>query len=192
MSSEKFKSLDDIKKDVEEKKKEDSRFTWEKASKLLSSWKEFIKQGCVDEEVYKHRRSVCEGIPGKVPPCKHNFLREKDNRRFCGSCGCGHRELATLYIEGKEINEDPSIRLWMPKSNCPIGAHHDSEGTGSFKHVGGRLKQIAKFAKESLKEIGRFAGTSQEEAVEFTQKEIEGNASSDSEMEEIVKHMEQE
>ena len=185
-----FKTKEEINKEAQEKMEEESRFTWEKATKMLSSFKDFISHGCVSEEVYKDRRAKCEGIPGETEPCEFNFLRESDNRVFCGSCGCGQRPMATLYIKGKEWKDDNSVRLWMPKSNCPKELHKDEEGTGTFKPVGGKLRQLANFAKASIEEVGRFTGTTSDEAVLIAQGEIESNVNDDDDFEKLVEYME--
>jgi hypothetical protein len=189
---EKFKTLEETLSLIKQKRIEDSKFSWEKASTLLSSWKELMKEGCVSEDTYLKRRRACEGIPGMTDPCPNNYLREKDGKHFCGSCGCGHREMATLYLEGTPMEDDKSIRLWMPTPNCPKGLHKESEGTKNWKPIGGKLKQLAKLAKASLDEIGRFMGTPQEDAVKLTQAVIEDNIETESEVNEIVKIMEQE
>jgi len=187
-----FKSLEDTQVQIKERRVEESKFTWEKASSLLSSWKILMKEGCISEENYLKRRRACEGIPGMTDPCPNNYLREKDGKHFCGSCGCGHREMATLYVEGEPLEKDTSIRLWMPTANCPKGLHKDAEGEKTWKPIGGKIKQLAKLAKAALSEIGRFSGTSQDDAVVLAQSVIEDNTESESEINDIVKIMEKE
>jgi len=188
----KFKTFDEWGEYLTQKQKEDSTFTWEKASKLLSSWKSLMKEGCVSEEVYLKRRRACEGIEGMTDPCPDNYLREKDGKHFCGSCGCGHREMAVLYVKGTPPEQEKSIRLWMPQSNCPKGLHKDEEGTKNWKPVGGKIKQLAKLAKASLSEIGRFVSTEQDEAVRLTQAVIEENIDKEEDLDAVVQAMEYE
>mgnify|MGYP003119921143 CR=1 FL=1 len=187
-----FKTLEELQKSIAKKREEDSKFSWEKASKMLGSWKKMMKEGCVSEEAYLKRRRVCEGIEGMTDPCPNLYLRESDGKYFCGSCGCGHRDMAVLFIKGKEVKEDRSIRLWMPDNNCPKDLHKDEEGTGNFKPIGGKLKQLASLAKASLKEISNFVGTTQEDAVVLAQSVIEENVSSSEEVDQIVELIENE
>ncbi len=192
MNIEKFKSYDELTAFLKEKRIEDTKFSWKKASKLLSSWKSLMKNGCVSEEVYLKRRRMCEGISGMTDPCPSNFLRKSDKKRFCGSCGCGHRDMAVLYVDGVDFQEDKnSIRLWMPESNCPKGLHKDEKGTKTWKPIGGKIKQLAKLAKACLSEIGRFVGTEQEDAVNFTQEVIEENLDKPEEVDLVIEAMEE-
>jgi hypothetical protein len=186
----KFKTAEQLKKSLEEQRIENSKFTWEKASKLLTSWKTLMKEGCVSEETYLKRRRACEGIKDLTDPCPNLFLKRDTNQYFCGSCGCGHRDMSVLFVHGKDIKKDKTIRLWMPTSNCPKELHKDAEGTGSLKPVGGKLKQLASLAKAALSEIGRFVETSQSDAVEYTQEIIEEHVSSEKEIEKVVEYME--
>ena len=187
-----FRTLEELQSDILKKREEDSKFTWSKASKMLGSWKKMMKEGCVSEDTYSKRRRICEGIQGMTDPCPNLYLREEDGKYFCGSCGCGHRDMAVLFIKGKELKDDNSIRLWMPDNNCPKNLHKDDKGTGNFKPIGGKLSQLASLAKASLSEITNFVGTSQEDAVVLAQSVIEENVSSSEEIDEIVELMENE
>ena len=189
--TDKFKTFEEWGTYLSEKRREESTFTWEKATKLLSSWKGLMKEGCISEEDYLKRRRACEGIEGMTDPCPRNYLRERDGKHFCGSCGCGHRDMAILYVDGVPVEEDKdSIRLWMPEANCPLGLHKDAPGTKNWKPIGGKIKQLAKLAKASLSEIGKFVSTEQDEAVRLTQAVIEENIDNEGDLDAVVQEME--
>jgi hypothetical protein len=163
---------------------EQNQFTIEKATQLLQSFSGLMKNGCVSLEVYKERRTACEG-------CEHNQERPRDKKRFCGSCGCGTRDLAALYDPTVELAEDKSVRLWMPKSNCPKGLHKDESGTGNFEPVGGRIKQLVAFTKATLAEaIGTANPDDQLAIVSATAEAVKEVAQSEEEIDEVTKEME--
>ena len=166
-----------IKNIMEEK---NTNFTIDKATALLKSFSGLMKDGCVSKEVYESRRSACES-------CDQNQKRQSDNAHFCGSCGCGARPMATLYIEGVPIEEDHSVRLWMPKSNCPKSIHKDEVGTKNFKPVGGRIKQLKEFTLSTLYEaIGQSGKDDKLESVDSTVSIIQSVAESENEMDELA------
>ena len=159
---------------------ENNKFTIEKATALLQSFSGLMKNGCVSREVYYERRKHCEG-------CDQNNVRQADKRHFCGGCGCGARPMAALYIEGVPLEEDHSVRLWMPKSNCPKGLHKDEAGTGSFKEVGGRMKQLKEFTLSTLNEAMGAPGKDDKlEPVNATVEIVESVASSEEEMDQLA------
>lgn len=134
----------------------DAGFSLQKANKFLRAWALMMKHGAVDEEVYRYRRGICEGVEGVNPPCPHNA----DNglgERYCNQCGCGNRRYATLYIEGKPDGE--TERLWMPDPQCPVLAMRPMPGSGSLKAVGGRLKQMGKLLLAGKDEIMKRKAT---------------------------------
>jgi hypothetical protein len=124
---------------------EENKFTINKATELLQSFSGLMKDGCVSRDIYNERRKLCES-------CDQNNINQSTKKHFCGGCGCGARPMAALYIEGVPVEEDHSVRLWMPKSNCPKNLHKDERGTGSFKEVGGRMKQLKEFTLSTLAE----------------------------------------
>jgi hypothetical protein len=130
---------------------QDNKFTISKATELLKNFSDLMINGCVSRSVYDSRRSACE-------TCEFNQRRASDGSHFCGSCGCGARKLATIYIEGVPVEEDHSPRLWMPKSNCPKDLHSDEKGTGDFKPIGGKLKQLKEFTIATLAEAAGASG----------------------------------
>ena len=139
-----------------------------------------MKQGCVSEEAYNSRRNTCEG-------CPKNQIRQRDGAHFCGGCGCGARPMATLYVERIPQDEDHSIRLWMPLSNCPDGLHKDEPGTGSCARVGGRMKQLKDLTMTALLEITGIQGMDKDlEYINSTVKIVETVVETDEEMEELV------
>ena len=164
----------------------DTSFSLKKATALLQSFSGLMKNGCVSLDVYKQRRSSCEG-------CDQNQVRPKDGKRFCGSCGCGSRDLAALYDPSVELDKDTSPRLWMPTSNCPKGLHSDSEGTKNFSPVGGRMKQLIAFTRTALYEV---AGNAKEEekleAANITSKMIGDVAESEEEIDALTKELDAE
>ena len=163
---------------------EETKFTIEKATQLINSFSGLMKGGCVSLEVYKARRSACEA-------CEHNQERPRDKKRFCGSCGCGTRDLAALYDPTVELEKDSSIRLWMPKSNCPKDLHTDEPGTGDFTPVGGRIKQLVAFTKATLAEaLGTSKPDETAEAVSATADAVKEVALSEEEIDEVTKEME--
>jgi len=165
---------------------EDNKFTIKKATQLLQSFSGLIKDGCVNEAVYKDRRLHCEG-------CDKNQIRQSDKAHFCGGCGCGARPFATLYVEGKPLEEDESVRLWMPKSNCPKDLHKDEKGTGSLKPVGGRLKQLREFAIATMSEaMGRSGAEDKLEWVNATSDIVEDVVESEEELNELAQVLEKE
>jgi hypothetical protein len=164
---------------------QDNGFTIGKATELLQSFVGLMKDGCVSREVYDQRRSACEG-------CEFNQKRASDGAHFCGSCGCGARDLAKLYIEGTPVDEDHSLRLWMPKSNCPKDFHKDEPGTGNFKPVGGRLKQLKNLTIATMSEaVGHSGADDKLEYINKTADIIESVVTDDSEMEELEKSLEE-
>jgi hypothetical protein len=163
---------------------EENKFTIAKATQLLQSFSGLMKDGCVSLEVYQSRRSACEG-------CEHNQERPRDKKRFCGSCGCGTRDLAALYDPTVSLADDKSVRLWMPKSNCPKGIHKDELGTGDFSPVGGRIKQLVAFTKATLAEaVGSSNADDQLDAVSATADAVKDIAKSEEEIDEVAKEME--
>lgn len=162
---------------------ENNKFTIEKATALLQSFSGLMKSGCISREKYDERRKHCEG-------CDQNNVRQADKRHFCGGCGCGARPMAALYIEGVPLEEDHSVRLWMPKSNCPKGLHVDEEGTGSFKEVGGRIKQLKEFTLATLSEAMGAPGKDDKlEPVNSTVEIVEAVSSGEQEMDELAEIM---
>ena len=158
---------------------QDTNFTIEKATELLQAFAGLMKDGCVSQEVYDQRRSQCE-------KCEFNQKRASDNSHFCGSCGCGARELAKLYIEGVPLEEDHSIRLWMPKTNCPKDFHQTEKGTGNFKPIGGRLKQLKNFTVATIGEVVGTVGVDEKlEYINKTAEIVESVVRDDAEMEEL-------
>lgn len=165
---------------------ENTKFTIDKATKLLQSFSGLLKEGCVEEAVYKDRRLHCEG-------CDKNQIRQSDKAHFCGGCGCGARPFATLYVEGKPISEDHSVRLWMPKSNCPKDLHRDEKGTGSFAPVGGRMKQLKDFAYSTMLEaVGMSGADDKLEWVNATSDIVESVVTNEDELNELAQIIEKE
>lgn len=163
---------------------ENTKFSIEKATQLLQSFSGLMKQGCVSLEVYQERRKACEG-------CDQVQKRPRDGKMFCGSCGCGTRDLAALYDPTVELDKDISPRLWMPKSNCPKNLHKEAEGTGNFAPVGGRIKQLVAFTKATLAEAAGVSNPDEQtEMVNATAEAVRQVASSEEEIEEIAKEME--
>lgn len=167
---------------MEEEK--DTKFTIEKATDLLKSFIGLMKEGCVSQEVYESRRKSCEG-------CEFNQKRASDNSHFCGSCGCGARQLAALYIEGIPLEKDHSVRLWMPKSNCPKDFHRDEPGTGSFKPVGGRIKQLKELTIATMAEAAGMSGA--DDKLEYINRTVDviESVSNEDEIEELTEVFEQ-
>jgi hypothetical protein len=164
---------------------QDNGFTIGKATELLQSFVGLMKDGCVSREVYDQRRSACEG-------CEFNQRRASDGAHFCGNCGCGARDLAKLYIEGTPIDEDHSPRLWMPKSNCPKDFHRTELGTGNFKPVGGRLKQLKNLTVATMAEaVGHSGAEDKLEYINRTADIIESVVVDDAEMEDLEKSLEE-
>jgi hypothetical protein len=163
-----------------EDKKQDDSFSIEKATELLKSFVSLMKDGCVSNEVYNSRRKACE-------TCAFNQKRASDEAHFCGSCGCGARDLAKLYIEGIPIEEDDSVRLWMPKNNCPKDFHQNEKGTGNFKPIGGRLKQLKNLTLATMGEA--MIGAKSAEPLEYinsTVEIIEDVVTSEEEMDQLT------
>jgi hypothetical protein len=165
--------------------KTDTKFTIDKATSLLKSFAVLMKEGCVNQEVYEARRKTCE-------ICQFNQKRASDNAHFCGSCGCGARDLAKLYIEGVPVEQDYSVRLWMPTSNCPKDMHTNEKGTGNFKPVGGRLAQLKHFTMATLSEaMGSAESGDQLEYINRTVDIVESVAESETELDELTEIFEQ-
>lgn len=164
----------------------DNTFSLKKATALLQSFSGLMKNGCVSLEDYKQRRAACEG-------CDQNQVRPKDGKRFCGSCGCGSRDLAALYDPNVELGKDTSPRLWMPTANCPKGLHSDAIGTKDFTPVGGRMKQLVNFTRTALYEI---AGNAKEEdkleAANITSQMVGDVAESEEEIEALTNELDTE
>jgi len=162
-----------------------TNFSIEKATEFLQSFVGLMKEGCVSKEVYDNRRAACER-------CEFNQKRSSDNAHFCGSCGCGARDIARLYVEGIPIEEDHSVRLWMPNTNCPKDFHPIEKGTGDFKPVGGRLKQLKNLTMATLGEaVGSIGVDDQLEYINKTAEIVESVVVDDAEMEELEASLEE-
>lgn len=168
-----------------EQEKQDTKFTIDKATSLLKAFAVLMKDGCVSREVYDNRRKICE-------ICEFNQKRASDNAHFCGSCGCGARDLAKLYIEGVPVEDDHSVRLWMPTSNCPKDMHQNDKGTGDFKPIGGRIAQLKHFTLATLSEAAGSSGANDQlEYINSTVDIVESVAESENEIDELTEIFEQ-
>jgi len=163
---------------------DDTKFSIAKAIQLLQSFSGLMKNGCVSLEVYQERRKACEG-------CDQVQKRPRDGKMFCGSCGCGTRDLAALYDPTVEVEKDYSPRLWMPKSNCPKNLHNDEDGTGNYAPIGGKIKQLVAFTKATLAEVAGVSNADEQtEMVNATAQAVKDVVSSEEEIDELTKEME--
>lgn len=168
-----------------EEEKKDNSFSIKKASELLQSFVGLMKEGCVDQAVYEQRKKACEG-------CEFNQKRSSDNAHFCGSCGCGARDLAKLYVEGVSLEEDHSVRLWMPKAQCPKDFHIDEPGTKNYKPIGGRLKQLKNLTIATMAEaVGQSRADDKLEYINRTVEIVESVVEDDKEMNDLTEIFEE-
>jgi hypothetical protein len=85
------------------------------------------------------------------------------------------------------------IKIFLQDCGCqsPKNLHSDSDGTGNFAPIGGRIKQLVAFTKATLAEAAGVSNPEEQtEMVNATAEAVRQVASSEEEIEEIAKEME--